>query len=914
MKTFLHKILDTTFVEAGRRLENSHRLETISTNRVKSIIYIVLPIGIAFYIMHPLLKGDYLYYNGEFELHKAFMTNFLDALKRGELPTWNEYVECGHPAIYLGHYPISQNTIFYMTFGFGDFTSYFTRFLNLTILLFSFIYACKILRFSYLLALIGALTYFSVNFVTRFLITDTIGNLLLVPPLLMVLIIKIIAENKTKDILIFSLVYIFWLSGGHVTFVWMHMVMLSLVYWITISVFYGFRTLDLVNLKRFVMLFFVLFIVPLLAVAYQYYFVYDVISTSNRLKEGLIVSPFELIAWKQLMGSFQSSSYFWFGLFSILIYSILKLLSLNLETTRLKITPWVLHLLSAILLFLTVIDFRFASKSILIADYLPILNSTVFRIALLLYFTIHLILNRTRSGFFISLKDCFIFIVDVSLLSYYFYSPRNIIGDVRGYDYDLLREMSVPFQVLFTLSVLFSSQEYQRNKIVKIIVLSAIAQYFIRSHFTILLLRFSGFVWYATRDGTIFSIFFAILFMYGLRNMLSHFSQAFKNSEGLIVKSIRYGFLIFLLTLLVRDSFDKFYKGESHKYIFPMKKQFIKTPRESWLIKARKELLTLNDKLLELNKETKHFYRLFTPENHYFLGGNLQHHGIHEAFIYDSCISKQLKDLYDYTILRKNPSKNLKDAMPYFLFTKHVHAGLNLKHNEIKYAHFFTFLTPEDLENLQNQNIEFLWDIMQVKYLIIGSGLSSTLESFTNREHYKLLGTYPECLGLNLYEIVKNKSYSRLAILPLGNGQSYDEMIKKLNSMDIDVLRTLYSKLVFLDQKTQDFALLKNRNSSNTRYYEIFSNQDAILIDFESWNHSWGLRINNKDKRLQRAFQMFKGIRLEPGLNQIELTYNLKYFKELFILSVFTLLLYMILLGRSYYIERKLIKERSGIF
>ncbi|MDP2684766.1 MAG: hypothetical protein Q8P20_07070, partial [bacterium] len=270
------------------------------TDRVKNLMYALIPVGIALYIFYPLLAGDYLYPISEYEIYKSFMVNFIETLRNGNLPVWNEYVGSGHPALYFGHYPITQNTIVYMLFGFSDFTYYFTKFLNLTILLFSFIYACRYLRFSYLIALIGAITYFSVNFTTRFLIEDTIGNLVLVYPLLMIFIVKIIDEKKKKDILLFSLFYIFWLTGGHIVFEFMYLLMLSLFYLITVFVFYKTDALRWVNLKRFIPLYFILFIIPFLAVLYQYYFIYDVISASNRLKEGLIVSPFESAVWRQL--------------------------------------------------------------------------------------------------------------------------------------------------------------------------------------------------------------------------------------------------------------------------------------------------------------------------------------------------------------------------------------------------------------------------------------------------------------------------------------------------------------------------------------------------------------------------------------------------------------------------------------
>lgn len=805
----------------------------------------------------------------------------------------------------FGHYPITQNTIIYMLFGFNDFTYYFTKFLGLLILLFSFIYACRYLGFSYLIALIGALTYFSINFVIRILPVETIGNLLFVYPLLMIFIVKIIDENRKKDILIFSLFYIFWLTGGHIVYVYMHMIMLTVFYLITVFVFYKTDTFRWVNLKRFIPLYFVLFIIPYLAVLYQYYFIYDVVSASNRLKEGLIVSPFESAVWRQLIVSFQSSSYFWGGLFLFSIYGALRLLKIRYSFTdiTLRINPWMSLLLLFGLFYVTSTNIQITSKSNIIVDFIPILNSAVFRIALLLYLAINITLSRTTFAYFINSKKVFTFLIYIFLLSYYFYSPENIVGDINGYDYDLFRELSIPFQILFTLSILSSSTDYQKNRVVKIVVLSSIALYLLRSHFTIPLLRFTGIVWYATRDGSIFSVFFAVLFMYGLRNMLSYLSQVFKNYEGPIVEFAKYGFLISLLVLMVCDASYKFYKGTSHRFIFPNKKELVKSPMEEWVIKAREEIAILEAKLLALNKGTKHFYRLFSPENHYILAGNLQHHKIYEAFIYESSISKILQNLYDYTILGKNPSRDLKNLMPYFLFTRHVHAGLGMEHKQIAYDDFYMSLAKDGNGGLQSQNIEFLWDIMQVKYLLVGPEFSQAIENFATHEYYKLLERY-STLNLNLYEILKDKSYSKFAILPLDNRQSYDEMIRKLNSADINTLRALYSKLVFLDSNSEGFALAKNQSSKSARHYEISSKQDAILIDFESWNHNWELKVNDKDEKLQKAFQMFKGIRLQPGLNQIELTYHLKYFKELFILSIFVILIYIVLLGRIYYVEK----------
>ena len=159
------------------------------------------------------------------------------------------------------------------------------------------------------------------------------------------------------------------------------------------------------------------------------------------------------------------------------------------------------------LFYVTSTNIQITSKSNIIVDFIPILNSAVFRIALLLYLAINITLSRTTFAYFINSKKVFTFLIYIFLLSYYFYSPENIVGDINGYDYDLFRELSIPFQILFTLSILSSSTDYQKNRVVKIVVLSSIALYLLRSHFTIPLLRFTGIVWYATRDGSIFSVF-----------------------------------------------------------------------------------------------------------------------------------------------------------------------------------------------------------------------------------------------------------------------------------------------------------------------------------------------------------------------------------------------------------------------
>ena len=50
------------------------------------------------------------------------------------------------------------------------------------------------------------------------------------------------------------------------------------------------------------------------------------------------------------------------------------------------------------------------------------------------------------------------------------------------------------------------------------------------------------------------------------------FVWVFKNYEGPIVEFAKYGFLISLLVLMVCDASYKFYKGTSHRFIFPNKR------------------------------------------------------------------------------------------------------------------------------------------------------------------------------------------------------------------------------------------------------------------------------------------------------------------------------------------------------
>lgn len=889
---------------------------------IRIIAYVLPPVAISFYLFYPLLSGLYVYHNSEQGPYLSFMVNFIDALRHFQLPAWNEYVGGGHPAMYFAHYPVSQNTLVYMLFGFNDFTYYFTKFTSTIIIFLSFLVACRVFKIDYLTGLLGALVYFCINFVVRIIVAETIGNLIVLYPALVILAVHLVAESSRRqwqEILIFMLCFVFWLLGNNLTYVHIHAVMLSVVYWLAVFIYHG-RPHIFPDLKKYVWLYFVMFVVPWIGALYQYYFVLDVVASCNRLKEGLIVSPLDPVVWKQLAVSIMSSSYIWIGILSLLIYVIVKRFSEHSIFVRIngvvQKAGLILPIGAAVLvLIITITQTKVTTNCALLSDYIPLLNSTVFRISSLIYILAAAFL-KPKSECFPTWRDSITVIVYVSLLSYYFYSPDNIneVGPGNGYDYALFRELSVLTQAIFTISVLFAMESYRDNRIVKVMILSLIVLYFIRSHLSIAILRFTGVIWYATRDGSIFSAFFAVIFMFGLKNMIARFGRIpglvrgpFRFfSKPDVGSCVKYGFLVFLVLLMVWDSYDKLYKGTSHRFVYPRAPSVARTPEEIRIIKARNEIVSLNQKLIELHKNSKHFYRLFTPENNIYLAGTLQDRGLYESVIYDSAISRGFQRFYDEVILdkKKSGSRSLKDVMPYHLFTSHFHKGVGFRHNEVSYRDFFVF-SPADAQNLKNQNITFFWDLMQVQYLIVGAKFSEAINAFTNTgNNYRFLGHFPT-LDLNIYEITGKKKYSTMAFLPL-NGGSADELVDRMNSWDINELRSLYSRLVFPEIGRSDFKVLDDRRSRNERHYEIEADKEGILVEFESWNRNWKVTIDRNDAgKVLKAFHILKAVRIHKGRNSIDLSYDLKYFKVLFLVSVVTISSLVALLLLSFYSGNK---------
>jgi len=372
---------------------------------------------------------------------------------------------------------------------------------------------------------------------------------------------------------------------------------------------------------------------------------------------------------------------------------------------------------------------------------------------------------------------------------------------------------------------------------------------------------------------------------------------------------------VMILILLVRDSYDKFYHGISNRLIYPNQIQLTETEKEKLFYSRRQELTVLTQDLLALHASKNHFHRIFTVDvpGWFFLAGQWQRYNIYDAAIYDSSISNGIKAFYDDIILGKShpTSKELKDALQCGVFTRHVHEGLNVKYGEVTYSDLFGLLLfPNDLKYLKEGNVEFFWDLMQVKYLIVGPYLSEALEKFVHRKNYNLVSYYPT-LNMKVYEIMKQKSYSTFAILPVDKEHNYKELIQQLKSRDINVLQTQYSNLVFLDKNSKDYRLLNTRRDHATRYYEIEATKEAVLIEFENSDHNWEVLVNNEQKPVEKVFHNLKGVKIGPGLNQVEFIYRLKYFKGLFFVSVLAILIYIILLGRSWCHEESMTKKDS---
>jgi hypothetical protein len=1037
-----------------------HALKQRILGEEPSLQYVryLFPVAISTILFFPLLSGDYQYPIAEYELYKSFMINFIETLKGGELPVWNEYVGSGHPAMYFGHYPINQNTLFYMVFGFNDFTYLFTKLISTVILLAGFTYACQFIRVDFLTALAGALVYFSVNFVIRIIVAETVGNLFPLYPILAILLVYQVWQEKydLKHIAAFSILYIFWLLGGNVTYVHMHIFMLAVVFWTSVVVFHP-GSLRNRHLLRHLRSFSLLLVLPLGAVAYQYYFVTLIIFDSNRLKEGLLISPFLPLVWKQLLTSFLSSSYVMVGMVLALAYAALRTLASKypfLASSRIRISLS-LFIIVTISLYIVVrgtgtglfrenvlprgeleqaddiqsahvqsavaeivpggrfgnclkvttsenssgyisfssplqvgkkyrfscffrnatspnsqvkvgssvdgtdlyysgvlsggdwgkceVQFRAKARTAFItlvnlssnkgdtvlfdsitlnpvslpilSDYSTILESWTFACAFLAFLMFHLALGIRSPFYRIRLTDLVLLFVHISLLSHYFYSPENIIGDVNGYDYDLFLELGPAFQFIFCLSILFAVEEHRKSPIARVMVISLVVLYLIRSHLTIPIIRFSGIVWYATRDGSIFSMFFAVLFMLGTRNLIKHAEvlvKAFSTSNffsylHLTPNVVRYGFLVFLIGLITVDSHHKLYQGTSHRFIYPNRSQLAKTGMERWILDGRREVAALRQRLIGLSRNNHGFYRMFTPENSYlYLSGTLQSEKLSEAVIYDSSISRTLQDFYSGVVLMPDPRTKgeFTDVLPYFLFTRHVHEGLGLDHRDINYEDFFLFSPRNHFRRLRQDRLEFLWDLMQVKYLVVGPEFGAFLEGFPDYPlKYKLLDKYAG-LRLNLYEIKRDACKSRLAFLPIRHAQDAERVLGNLNAKSVVKLKEAFHLLLF-PSDVSGFELLSESRGGPNREYVVRANRQGFVIEFESWNRGWSAKVNGDRAPVDKAFGLFRCTKIEEGESRIEVSYSPRYFNLLFWVSISALALYVSILFLGHFREKR---------
>jgi len=770
--------------------------------------------------------------------------------------------------------------------------------------------------------LLGALVYFGINFVVRLVQIETVGNLNMLMPVILVLTLYVAAnkdKNCTLEILTFNVAYILWLSGGHLTYLFMPLVLFSFIFVVTSFVFHGTRLswADwLKGIKRYLLM----YILPLLAVAYQYYYVYDVITSSNRLKPGLVVSLTNPEPWLQFGRSLQSSSYLKMALV-LAGLAVLAWLGKRFKGWRElrvhKVGVWALVFLAVAGYFYLGGDFHRLANNPTWEDYLGILGASEFWAALLAWAVMHLLFSDQQYVTF-SWSRLAVLVGLVSLLSFFFFAPQNIIGDVNGYDYDLFRELGWFSRFIFVTMVLFSGNQFSQNKWVQSLFFSAILLYLFRSHLTLLILRFTGFVWYATRDGSIFSLLFALLFVFGVQNFLALLSA--KNLSRiagywgvrapgkirLAALLSRWGsvsLMIGFTLLLIYDSEYKMYQGTTHRYIYPLTKPRAASPMEAWIFDTHTETIPqiTTTAIAQKSAAGQGFHRLFSPENSYvFLGGSFQRLGIYEAAIYASAISKDIKQFYEKTILdaERVQSTELRDLMPYMLFTRHVHEGLGLTYKQIRYGDFFLFNPATDKELIKKGKFDLWWDLAQVKYLLVGGDFAASLAEFPHPENYRLVEKYAK-IGMSLFEIVKEKSYAREAFLPKAQGQSWADLEAAVNAQDAQKLREEYAKLQFSDQLSGNIKLVSAQRDGDRRIFEIQNDQSALFIDFESWNRHWNLTLNGQPVEVQKAFQLFKGVPLEPGVNRLEFTYQIPGFMPLLWLGMLMSLGYLLLLLRA---------------
>ena len=928
------------------------------------IVWITVAVGMSFFLTKPLIDGDYFYPVGEFELLKSFLVNFVHTLRSGDLPVWNPFVGNGHPAMYFGHYPINHNTLIYLIFGFSDGVFYGTRFLNLSILFASFLLIRRYLGVSWLVALTGAVIYFSINFVDRKFIPETLGSLVFLYPLLMVFAMKI-ARQPRKDktlVLLFVLTYVVWLSGGNITYIPMHLLMLMSIYVVSYLFFKVSFQPKKIGLECGWL--FLLFVAPITLVAYQYIFVIDVILDSNRLKPGLIVGIGNAEPWGQLFRSLCASSYFWVSGLGFSLFGAYKFW-ITRQEPGIQDSPRYIFLGAFSLMFIAIFLVWISRDGLgevgdaLLAvgyDYSAIATSVIFIISLFAVLGLEIGYRRVYLVEH-SPKISWVWLaVSISLISHFFFSPENIMGDVNGYNFDLFRELSKPIQFIFLSCVFLASVRANKLPIVRVSLVTLIVLYVFESHLTIPLMRFTGFIWYATRDGIILSALFCFLFIFGFQTLIEdyvgtfikRYLQLIRNGElrplrriikntgrsRLMVKPRRSRGLenrrVIAVTQIVAgavlvsvlgDAHEKLYLGTSHRYIFPKNQTLLVSGWDRAVWKATEAVPSLSRELQEQIANQDGFSRLFSPENHYtLLAGHWQSVAVYEAGIYDSSISAAYQEFFDilFDKQRSTTTGDLVDALPYFLFTRHVHEGLGLSSREIPYGDFFLFDPRTDLANLSENNFRLFLNLMQVKFILVRDKFGRVLDQWGGPKGFKLIREFPEIDHLYLYKTLWPTPSGRYAFLPKNDNETFDALHEQLNSSDLNVLQALYDRLIFNADQSETFVV--NRHAQPPRLLNGLSESKVItaspgyVIHFDSWNKNWEYSLNGGVwEKPTKAFHLFRAVKTNGGSAEIKERYRLPFFREFFLTGMVAFIgLLFLLLTRLYISSRSLKKSRDN--
>jgi hypothetical protein len=65
--------------------------------------------------------------------------------------------------------------------------------------------------------------------------------------------------------------------------------------------------------------------------------------------------------------------------------------------------------------------------------------------------------------------------------------------------------------------------------------------------------------------------------------------------------------------------------------------------------------------------------------------------------------------------------------------------------------------------------------------------------------------------------------------------------------------------------------------SAEKHHLKVRSDRPAALVVFDSWHPFWRVKVNGVPEKIERVFVNFRGVRIQPGVNDVVFTYELPY-------------------------------------